>query len=252
MLVSSCNICLNLLRERTDHDAAGRSRRLEGDASGSRGGDRQAAPDHQGTAAPPLRAPGRDVARRPASPGPRGGRAGRSGRPRNGRGRRSRQARGSRQEAARQPRLAAGPLAAHRARCRRGRQKLPLLPRRDARHGRGRVRASRRDPHPVPRHRHAPAEVCLPGLRGSGVASTGARPAGRGRHSHRGDCRPCAREQIRRPPAALPAGADLRSSGREPRPLHTRRLGWQGGLPASPRARAAVRKAEGLGQAVRR
>ena len=66
------------------------------------------------------------------------------------------------------------PICRGRNHHRAGELGLPVLWRRHACHGRGPLRAARRDAGPVQSHRHAQAEVCLPGLRRRGRASSGA------------------------------------------------------------------------------
>ena len=106
-------------------------------------------------------------------------------------------------------------------------------------------RAPRHRAGPVPGAGRAPAQIRLPGLRGRGGAGAGAGAADRGRAADRGDGRPGARLQIRRPPAALSAGPDLRPPGRQPRSLDPGRLGRPRRLPAAAGARAAAPSAQG-------
>jgi hypothetical protein len=82
---------------------------------------------------------------------------------------------------------------------------------------------------------HPPSEVCPPVLhrrRCSGRCACAADP---GRHADRGDCRPCAGQQIRRSLAALSAGSDLQPPRRRPRRLHPCRLGGSRRLRTPPR-----------------
>ena len=75
------------------------------------------------------------------------------------------------------------------------------------------VGTPRRDPGPVPRHRHPPSEVCLPRLLERCGAGSGSDAPDPRRHANRGNRGACAGLQIRRPFAALPAGADLQPPG---------------------------------------
>jgi hypothetical protein len=70
-----------------------------------------------------------------------------------------------------------------------------------------------------------PAAVWVPGLRGSGRASTGAGASDRRRHGHRGAAGPRAGQQVRRSSAAVPPGADLRPSGCDAGSFHALQLG---------------------------
>ena len=92
--------------------ASRRSDCAEGDSAGARGRERAAAPDHQGTAAPPLRPPRRKPAGRPTAARARGGRADRGCR----RGRsgtcRSRHAHGPHRQTAGEPWFIAPAFAA--------------------------------------------------------------------------------------------------------------------------------------------
>ena len=91
--------------------------------------------------------------------------------------------------------------------------------------GEDRQRAARHRAGAVPRAGGAPAQICLPGLRGRGGAGAGAGAADRGRPADRGDGRPGPGLQIRRSPAALPPGPDLRPAGHQARSLDPGRLG---------------------------
>ena len=161
-------------------------------------------------------------------------------------------ARGGSAQAARQPRRLAGASAAHRDDRRRRGQDLPVLQGDAASDRRGREREARRRSRPVPRAGGAPAQIRLPRLRGRRRPVAGAGAADRGRPADRGDGRPRARLQIRRSPAALSPGADLRASGRSPRPLDARRLGRTRRVPSAPRPRAHSRPSQILDEAVRR
>ena len=94
-------------------------------------------------------------------------------------------------------------------------------------------RAAGRRARPVPRAGRAPAQIRLPRLRGRRRPGAGAGAADRGRHADRGDGRPCAGLQIRRSPAALSPGADLRPPGHRSRSLDARRLGRPRRLPSA-------------------
>ena len=87
------------------------------------------------------------------------------------------------------------------------------LRRRSALHWRGRLRAARRDPGPVPGNRHSSSQVCLPVLhrwRGAGAGSGSADP---GWAADRGHGRPCPGQQISRSSPVLSPGADLQPPG---------------------------------------
>jgi len=83
------------------------------------------------------------------------------------------------------------------------------------------------------RDHRAPAQICLPRLRGSGRAGSGAGASDRRRAADRGDGRAGAGEQICRPPVALSRNADLLPTGHESGTLD---LGRQG----RPRHRASA------------
>ena len=119
-------------------------------------------------------------------------------------------------------------------------------------HWRGRVGAAGRRAGAVPGAGGASAEVRLPVLYGRGRAGAGAGPADPGRAAHRGDRGPCAGVEVRRSPAAVPPGPDLRAPGRCPGSLDLGRLGGARRLPAASRARTAARHLEGVAQTVRR
>ncbi len=149
-----------------------------------------------------------------------------------------------------------GALPAHLPRVRdrgghRGRQ-LPVLLGPAAPHRRGRVRAPGRGAGAVPGAGDAPAEIRLPGLHGRRGPGSRAGAADRGRAAHRRHRGAGARVEIRRPPSAVPAGADLRSPGREPGPLHPGRLGGARRAAARARARAPARSPEDVDEALRR
>jgi hypothetical protein len=84
-----------------------------------------------------------------------------------------------------------------------------------------------------------------------GVVQAPAPEPDRGRHPHRaaGGTRP--RRQVRRPPALVPPGADVRPPGSAARPLDAGRLGRPRRLCPQARACQAAGGSQGLGQAVR-
>ena len=86
-------------------------------------------------------------------------------------------------------------------------------------------RTAGRDPGAVPGSGDAAAEIRLPPLFGCGRAGTCTGACCAGRAADRGADRPCDRQQVRRSPAILPAGGDLRPSGRHARPRQSRQLG---------------------------
>jgi len=120
----------------------------------------------------------------------------------------------------------------------------------DTSHRRGRRRAARHCAGAIPRSGRAPAQICLPELRGCGEASARPDPADRGWPAHRGDGRPGSGVQVRRPPSALSPGADLRPSRRQAGSLDPGRLGRSRGLPVATGARASARPAKGILEAV--
>ena len=229
-----------------------RSRDAEGDADRRAAARRAAGRDHQGDAAPSLRSSRRDA--------PRGSTAARAGGC--GAGRRvgrdsggSTKPGGTRRglgQAASQPWCVAVPSAAHRDRLRPRRQELPGLPRPASSDRGGSLGAARHRPGPVPRPGHAPAPLCLPGLRGRRRPEAGTGTAHRGRPADRDGDRVRPRRQIRRSPAAVPPVADLRAAGHQTGPLHAGRLGRAGGLPSSAHPRAPSRDPAGLSEALRR
>ena len=121
-----------------------------------------------------------------------------------------------------------------------------MLRRRSASHRRRGQQEARRRSRAVPRAGRAAAEIRLPRLRGRGRpgASPGARD--RRRSANRGAGRPRTGLQIRRSPAALSSGADLRAAGPSSRPLDARRLGRPGGVSSAADPRAAFSPIFGL------
>ena len=101
-----------------------------------------------------------------------------------------------------------------------------------ARHRRGHERDARHRPRRAAGEGDPPPALRLPGLRGGGGA--GARPgaADHRRDGDRGPARARAGGQVRRFPAALPPGPDLRPARDRARPLHAVRLGRPGLLVA--------------------
>jgi hypothetical protein len=162
----------------------------------------------------------------------------------------------TRAEGARKRRANRGALPPHLPRIETDRRRrepgLPVLSRRTAPDRRRRQREARRRPGTVPGSRRAAAQVRLSRLRGRGDPSPSAGAADRGRLADRGDGRPCAGRQIRRPPAALSPGADLRASGNPARSLDARRLGRPRRLPPAADPRTHPRQPALFRETVRR
>ena len=110
---------------------------------------------------------------------------------------------------------------------RRSRSRAPHVPAARARFTAS-VRTSRAPRHragPVPRPRHPPPQVRLPGLRGGGRAGACARTADRGRATDRQHGRTGARLEVCGSSATVSAGPDLRPPRRPSRSLDTGGLG---------------------------
>ena len=80
--------------------------------------------------------------------------------------------------------------------------------------------AAGRDPGAVSGDRDQASETRLPCLRRHRGAGAGAGAADRGRHTDRGDGRPCAGGALCRPSAAVSPGADPGAAGRHARAVH--------------------------------
>ena len=131
-----------------------------------------------------------------------------------------------------QPGCLAGAPAAGRGPGRRRGQELPLLRRGLARDRRGHERDARHRPGPAAGEGDPPTPLRLPGLRGGGGAGPRTGAADHRRDGDRGAAGARAGGQVRRFPAALPPGADLRPARDRARPLHLVRLGGAGLLVA--------------------
>ena len=131
-----------------------------------------------------------------------------------------------------QPGRLAGAPAAGRGPGRRRGQELPLLRRGLARDRRGHERDARHRPRPAAGEGDPPTPLRLPGLRGGGGAGPAPGAADHRRDGDRGAAGARAGGQVRRFPAALPPGADLRPARDRARPLHALRLGGPGLLVA--------------------
>ena len=151
-----------------------------------------------------------------------------------------------------QPGRPAGAPAAGRDPGRRRGQELPLLRRGHARHRRGPGGDARHHPGPAAGEGDPPPPLRLPGLRGGGGAGAGSRTADHGRDGDRGPARARAGGQVRRFPAPLPPGADLRPARDRARPLHPVRLGRPGLLVAGAAVAPLAPARDGLDPDLRR
>src|SRR3954463_7698422 len=97
-----------------------------------------------------------------------------------------------------------------------------------------------------------PPALRLPGLRGGGGAGPRAGAAGRRRDGERGAARARAGGQVRRLPALVPPGGDLRPARHRPGPLDPVRLGGPGVLVAGAAVAPLAPARHGLDQDLRR
>jgi hypothetical protein len=128
----------------------------------------------------------------------------------------------------------------------------PVLPGRAVPDRRGRSRAAGHRAGPVPRDRHPPPQIRVPGLRRHGAPGPGARARGRGRAADGSARRAGDHEQVRRSLPALSPGGDLRAPRHRSRPRHAGRLGRASGLAPCSRLRPITCRSDSLAEAVRR
>ena len=102
-----------------------------------------------------------------------------------------------------QPRSPAGPPAAHLCADRAREHAVPVRVRRDDQDRRGPRRAAQHRSGAASGHRHHPAGIRLPQVRGRRHSGAGARAPRRGRAAHRRHARPCSGAEVRGPASAV-------------------------------------------------